>query len=71
MAMPQAGPDKPWYSFDYGPIHFLQYSTEHPFHPGELYNMTGADALVAAVLQTCGIRCVCQLGGQTTETCVV
>jgi hypothetical protein len=34
MAMPQAGPDKPWYSFDYGPIHFLQYSTEHAFHPG-------------------------------------
>jgi hypothetical protein len=34
MVMPQAGRDKPWYSFDYGPIHFLQYSTEHHFHPG-------------------------------------
>ncbi|KAF6263717.1 Metallo-dependent phosphatase-like protein [Scenedesmus sp. NREL 46B-D3] len=34
MAMPQAGPDRPWYAFDFGPIHFLQYSTEHPFHPG-------------------------------------
>lgn len=33
--MPQAGPDKPWYSFDFGPIHFLQYSTEHDFAPGE------------------------------------
>lgn len=32
--MPQAGPDKPWYSFDFGPIHFLQYSTEHVFAPG-------------------------------------
>uniref|UniRef100_A0A383VVS5 Purple acid phosphatase n=1 Tax=Tetradesmus obliquus TaxID=3088 RepID=A0A383VVS5_TETOB len=34
MVMPQAGRDKPWYSFDFGPIHFTQYSTEHPFHPG-------------------------------------
>lgn len=25
--MPAAGPDRPWYAFDYGPIHFLQYST--------------------------------------------
>jgi len=23
-----------WYSFDFGPIHFLQYSTEHEFEPG-------------------------------------
>lgn len=34
FTMPQAGPDKPWYSFDFGPIHFLQYSTEHVFAPG-------------------------------------
>eukprot|EP00879_Flechtneria_rotunda_P003651 GHRR01003888.1.p1 GENE.GHRR01003888.1~~GHRR01003888.1.p1 ORF type:complete len:559 (+),score=122.66 GHRR01003888.1:217-1677(+) len=34
VQMPQAGPDKPWYSFDFGPIHFLQYSTEHAFNPG-------------------------------------
>lgn len=34
FTMPQAGPDKPWYSFDFGPIHFLQYSTEHDFAPG-------------------------------------
>lgn len=26
--------DAPWYSFDFGPIHFLQYSTEHAFDPG-------------------------------------
>jgi hypothetical protein len=38
FTMPQAGPDKPWYSFDFGPIHFLQYSTEHVFAPGG-YNL--------------------------------
>jgi hypothetical protein len=32
--MPGQGPGKPWYSFDFGPIHFLQYSTEHDFGPG-------------------------------------
>ena len=26
--------DQPWYSFNFGPIHFLQFSTEHAFHPG-------------------------------------
>jgi hypothetical protein len=26
--------DTPWYSFDYGPMHVLQYSTEHDFAPG-------------------------------------
>ena len=25
--MPAAGRDRPWYSFDHGPVHFLQYST--------------------------------------------
>eukprot|EP00877_Chromochloris_zofingiensis_P010708 jgi/Chrzof1/5891/Cz16g19170.t1 len=34
MTMPLPGRDKQWYSFDYGPIHFLQYSTEHAFEPG-------------------------------------
>ena len=24
----------PWYSFDFGPIHFLQYNTEVPFNKG-------------------------------------
>ena len=23
-----------WYSYDFGPIHFLMYSTEHEFHKG-------------------------------------
>ena len=32
--MPLPGKDKWWYSFDFGPIHFLQYSTEHDFAPG-------------------------------------
>lgn len=32
--MPTPAEDKPWYSFDYGPIHFVQYSTEHAFEPG-------------------------------------
>ncbi|CAL8470701.1 g10243 [Coccomyxa elongata] len=32
--MPLQGKDKEWYSFDHGPIHFLQFSTEHDFAPG-------------------------------------
>lgn len=32
--MPTAAEDAPWFSFDFGPIHFLQYSTEHAFEPG-------------------------------------
>ena len=32
--MPTPAEDKHWYSFDFGPIHFLQYSTEHAFHAG-------------------------------------
>ena len=32
--MPGTAPDAPWYAFDVGPVHFLQYSTEHPFAPG-------------------------------------
>lgn len=29
-----AAEDTPWYSFSFGPIHFLQYSTEVPFNRG-------------------------------------
>ena len=32
MPLPAAGAF--WYSFDFGPIHFLQYSTEVPFDAG-------------------------------------
>ena len=32
--MPTAAEDRPWFSVDVGPIHFLQFSTEHAFHPG-------------------------------------
>jgi len=33
--IPRTGDDdQPWYSFNFGPIHFLQFSTEHAFHPG-------------------------------------
>lgn len=32
--MPLPAPDKQWYSFNYGPVHFLQYSTEHHFELG-------------------------------------
>ena len=34
LQMPRPAEDKPWYSFDFGPIHFLQYSTEHVFAEG-------------------------------------
>ena len=32
--MPAAAEDRPWFSVDIGPLHLLQYSTEHAFHPG-------------------------------------
>ncbi|PRW45579.1 Metallo-dependent phosphatase [Chlorella sorokiniana] len=32
--MPTAAEDKHWFSFDFGPIHFIQYSTEHLFERG-------------------------------------
>ena len=35
LPMPRRqGPDKPWYVFEYGPLHFLQMSTEHSFEAG-------------------------------------
>ena len=37
LQMPRPAEDKPWYSFDFGPIHFLQYSTEHDFAKGRLF----------------------------------
>ena len=36
LQMPRPAEDEPWYSFDFGPIHFLQYSTEHVFAKGRL-----------------------------------
>ena len=30
----RTGKDKMWYAFEYGPVFFLQYSTEHRFGPG-------------------------------------
>ena len=35
LTMPLTGPGQQWYSFDFGPIHFLQYSTEELFEPGK------------------------------------
>lgn len=35
LKMPTSAEDKPWYSFNFGPIHFLQYSTEHDFAKGK------------------------------------
>ncbi|KAG2432271.1 hypothetical protein HXX76_009189 [Chlamydomonas incerta] len=32
--MPYPGKDKMWYAFEYGPVFFLQYSTEHRFDAG-------------------------------------
>ena len=38
-------PDKYWYSFDAGPVHFLQYNTELDFAPGsEQHKCAPADA---------------------------
>mmetsp|Transcript_1844 Transcript_1844/g.5402 ORF Transcript_1844/g.5402 Transcript_1844/m.5402 type:complete len:625 (-) Transcript_1844:225-2099(-) len=34
LKMPRKSEEEPWYSFDFGPIHFLQYSTEVPFSKG-------------------------------------
>lgn len=51
LKMPQAGVDKPWYSFEMGPVHFLVISMEHDFTPGsEQYRFMDAD--LAAVDRT-------------------
>lgn len=42
LQMPRPAEDKPWYSFDFGPIHFLQYSTEHVFAKGRWPHCRGA-----------------------------
>lgn len=34
LQMPVQGEDRPWYSFDFGPVHFLAFSTEHRFEEG-------------------------------------
>lgn len=34
LKMPNGGKDKPWYSFDFGPVHFTTFSTEHSFERG-------------------------------------
>ena len=36
--MPSQDPTKLWYSFDMGPVHFLQYSTELGFGAGSEQN---------------------------------
>lgn len=48
LAMPRASEATPWYTFEYGPITFVQYSTEHPFEPGTPQHafITGALARV-------------------------
>jgi hypothetical protein len=44
LPMPGAAPGAPWYSFDFGPIHFTQMSTEHAFAPGTAqYEFLAAD----------------------------
>ncbi|GMH45633.1 hypothetical protein BSKO_13590 [Bryopsis sp. KO-2023] len=44
LKMPQPGPDKPWYSFEMGPVHFLTFSGEHDFLPGsEQYQFMDED----------------------------
>lgn len=43
LKMPSPAEDKPWYSFDFGPIHFLQYSTEHDFAQGEHRDHLGTE----------------------------
>jgi len=34
LKMPSGERDRPWYSFDFGSIHFTTFSTEHPFEQG-------------------------------------
>lgn len=34
LSMPQPSPAEQWYSFDHGPIHFLQLASEQPFGAG-------------------------------------
>lgn len=37
--------DTPWYSFDFGPIHFTMMSTEHDFTPGSMQVRYGIETL--------------------------
>jgi hypothetical protein len=57
LTMPVPGRDKPFYSFDFGPIHFLQYSTEHDFAPGGCCRAAAAAA--AARVPRAGLRAAC------------
>jgi hypothetical protein len=44
LPMPGAAPGAPWYSFEFGPVHFTQMSTEHGFAPGTpQYDFLAAD----------------------------
>ena len=44
LPMPGTSRDKPWYSFEAGPVHFTVMSTEHAFAPGsEQYAFLAAD----------------------------
>lgn len=36
LKMPGVGRDMPWYSYDFGPIHFLTISGEHDFFPDSI-----------------------------------
>lgn len=49
--------DSPWYSFDFGPIHFLQYSTEVPFNKGSRQHRCGC-ASRGSLAQTSSVGCV-------------
>jgi len=42
-------PATPWYSYDYGVVHFISVSTEHPYWPGTpQYQFVAADLAAAA-----------------------
>ena len=50
MPVVGSGPNAPfYYSFDYGPVHFLSYSSEHDFGPGsEQWNFIQSDLAKAS-----------------------
>jgi hypothetical protein len=51
-----ASPATPWYSFDFGAVHFTTISTEHPFEPGTpQYAFVVADLAAAAAARDAAV----------------
>jgi hypothetical protein len=60
--MPTPGRDQPWYSFDYGSVHFVFMSSEHNFTIGATFTPAPVySSLEAAVDSPDECGCVCRV----------